>query len=141
MQNLWKQVADQYCTSAEKVQAEIAEAIRQGMNNPDADVQQAWAEIPRQQDARTGRAGHRRGHRAGAHAEAERRTAAGGGNPAGIRSCIGTAGNGSQTVIPKSVHLLRKMCHIPETTQGTVKTVLLHFLGKQFRWERVLLHS
>lgn len=46
MQNLWKQVADQYCTSAEKVQAEIAEAIRQGMNNPDADVQQAWAEIP-----------------------------------------------------------------------------------------------
>ncbi|WP_455125631.1 hypothetical protein [Ruminococcus sp.] len=50
MQNLWKQVADQYCTSAEKVQAEIAEAIRQGMNNPDADVQQAWAEIPRQQD-------------------------------------------------------------------------------------------
>ena len=50
MQNLWKQVADQYCTSAEEVQAEIAEAIRQGMNNPDADVQQAWAEIPRQQD-------------------------------------------------------------------------------------------
>ena len=50
MQNLWKQVADQYCTSAEKVQAEIAEAIRQGMNNPDVDVQQAWAEIPRQQD-------------------------------------------------------------------------------------------
>ena len=49
MQNLWKQVADQYCTSAEEVQAEIAEAIRQGMNNPDADVQQAWAEIPRQQ--------------------------------------------------------------------------------------------
>ena len=42
MQNLWKQVADQYCTSAEEVQAEIAEAIRQGMNNPDADVQQAW---------------------------------------------------------------------------------------------------
>lgn len=131
MQNLWKQVADQYCTSAEEVQAEIAEAIRQGMNNPDADVQQAWAEIPRQQDkpqpedvvAWIGR------------------TAAGGGNPAGIRSCIGTAGNGSQTVIPKSVHLLRKMCHIPETTQGTVKTVLLHFLGKQFRWERVLLHS
>ena len=73
MQNLWKQVADQYCTSAEKVQAEIAEAIRQGMN--------------------------------------------------------------------KSVHLLRKMCHIPETTQGTVKTVLLHFLGKSFHWERVLLHS
>ena len=30
MQNLWKQVADQYCTSAEEVQAEIAEAIRQG---------------------------------------------------------------------------------------------------------------
>ena len=28
MQNLWKQVADQYCTSAEEVQAEIAEAIR-----------------------------------------------------------------------------------------------------------------
>lgn len=50
MQNLWKQVADQYCTSAEEVQAEIAEAIRQGMNNPDADVRQAWAEIPRQQD-------------------------------------------------------------------------------------------
>lgn len=50
MQNLWKQVADQYCTSAEEVQAEIAEAIRQGMNNLDADVQQAWAEIPRQQD-------------------------------------------------------------------------------------------
>jgi hypothetical protein len=50
MQNLWKQVADQYCTSAEEVQAEIAEAIRQGMDNPDADVQQAWAEIPRQQD-------------------------------------------------------------------------------------------
>ena len=50
MQNLWKQVADRYCTSAEEVQAEIAEAIRQGMNNPDADVQQAWAEIPRQQD-------------------------------------------------------------------------------------------
>ena len=43
-------MADQYCTSAEEVQAEIAEAIRQGMNNPDADVQQAWAEIPRQQD-------------------------------------------------------------------------------------------
>ena len=50
MQNLWKQVADQYCTSAEEVQAEIAEAIRQGINNPDADVQQAWAESPRQQD-------------------------------------------------------------------------------------------
>ena len=130
MQNLWKQVADQYCTSAEEVQAEIAEAIRQGMNNPDADVQQAWAEIPRQQEAA-----------AGGRCHMDCRTAAGGGNPAGIRSCIGTAGNGSQTVIPKSVHLLRKMCHIPETTQGTVKTVLLHFLGKQFRWERVLLHS
>ena len=69
------------------------------------------------------------------------RTTAGDGNPVGIRSRVGEAGNGSQTVIPKSVHLLRKMCHIPETTQGTVKTVLLHFLGKQFRWERVLLHS
>ena len=130
MQNLWKQVADQYCTSAEEVQAEIAEAIRQGMNNPDADVQQAWAEIPRQQDAPQPE-----------DVVMDCRTAAGGGNPAGIRSCIGTAGNGSQTVIPKSVHFLRKMCHIPETTQGTVKTVLLHFLGKQFRWERVLLHS
>jgi len=37
--------AAEYCTSAEKVQAEIAEAIRLGMNNPDADVQQAWTEI------------------------------------------------------------------------------------------------
>lgn len=131
MQNLWKQVADQYCTSAEEVQAEIAEAIRQGMNNPDADVQQAWAEIPRQQD---------KPQPEDVVAWIAAQLLAAGILP-GIRSCIGTAGNGSQTVIPKSVHLLRKMCHIPETTQGTVKTVLLHFLGKQFRWERVLLHS
>lgn len=121
MQNLWKQVADQYCTSAEEVQAEIAEAIRQGMNNPDADVQQAWAEIP---VSRTSRSRRTLSH--GLPHSCWRR------NPAGIRSCIGTTGNGSQTVIPKSVHLLRKMCHIPETTQGTVKTVLLHFLGNSF---------
>ena len=113
MQNLWKQVADQYCTSAEEVQAEIAEAIRQGMNNPDADVQQAWAEIPRQQD------------------EPQPEDVV-----AWIAAQLLAAG-----ILPESVHLLRKMCHIPETTQGTVKTVLLHFLEKQFRWERVLLHS
>ena len=69
------------------------------------------------------------------------RTTTGDVNPVGIRSRVGEAGNGRQTVIPKSVHLLRKMCHIPKTTQGTVKTVLLHFLGKRFCWERVLLHS
>ncbi len=46
MQNLWEQVARQYHVSAAEVQAEIAEAIRQGMCDPDPSVQQAWAEIP-----------------------------------------------------------------------------------------------
>ena len=130
MQNLWKQVADQYCTSAEEVQAEIAEAIRQGMNNPDVDVQQAWAEIPRQQD-------EPQPEDVVAWIAAQLLAA-------GIlpeSAAVSEQPEMAVTVIPKSVHLLRKMCHIPETTQGTVKTVLLHFLEKQFRWERVLLHS
>ncbi|MFQ9436583.1 MAG: hypothetical protein ACLR1R_09655 [Ruminococcus callidus] len=50
MQNLWKQVADQYCTSAEKVQAEIAEAIRAGHEQSGRGRAAGVGRNPRQQD-------------------------------------------------------------------------------------------
>ena len=47
MQDLWKQVAEQYHVSAEEVQAEITKAIETGMQTAEHSVRRAWAEIPR----------------------------------------------------------------------------------------------
>ena len=50
MQDLWKQVAEQYHVSAEEVQAEITKAIETGMQTAEHSVRRAWAEIPRRCD-------------------------------------------------------------------------------------------
>ena len=50
MQDLWKQVAEQYHVSAEEVQAEITKAIETGMQTAELSVRRAWAELPRRSD-------------------------------------------------------------------------------------------
>ena len=52
MQDLWKQVAEQYHVSAEEVQAEISKAIETGMQTAEHSVRRAWAEIPRRCEVR-----------------------------------------------------------------------------------------